>query len=294
MDVQGGRGICLGPLNTIGRIYQQTPISITVEGANLLTRNLIIFGQGAVRCHPFVLDELKCAQITDVAKAKIRFDQLAWSHLGYFCHQGVRALVLSIAKAYWIKATPLPIALRKHLRMATRFSVALAFVADLMMLCMGQKLKRDENMSARLGDMLSDLYGVACVLQYHCQQQCPDEDQCLVDVCCQDLLYHAQSSLDAILLHLPKAMALAVRVVVLPWGRPIAAVKDPTSLLACKQIVSSKAAWQRLFCVSFWTLKSKHPALRAAQALEAIQASRPLEKKITRGKQRSRFGSSAI
>lgn len=278
MDVQGGRGICLGPLNTIGRIYQQTPISITVEGANVLTRNLIIFGQGAVRCHPFVLDELKCAQLKDEKQAKVTFDRLLWRHLGYVCYQMLRAVGLSVAKAVWVPAKVLPGPLRKHLRMATRLGVGLACCADLMMLCMGQKLKRAEHLSARLGDVLSALYLTACVLQYHHQLQCPPEDEALVDVCCQDLLYQAQSALDALMEHVPTGLSWVFKVLLFPWGRPIKAVKDTAWLAANQGLVKSKGTRERLFA-HLLDAESSHPALRAYQALEKIAVSSPVEKK---------------
>jgi acyl-CoA dehydrogenase len=225
------------------------------------------------------LDELKCAGMADQKHAKIVFDKLIWRHIAYIGHQGIRALVLSLAKARWLRAASLPDKLRGHLRMATRLSVGLALCADVLMVCMGQKLKRQEHLSASLGDVLSDLYAVACVLQYHQQSQDAGAvDQLMVDVSCHDLLYHAQISLQDLLAHVPKGLAWILQALLFPWGKPIQKPKDTAWLALYQNMVTSPSGQQQLY-FDVLDSHSQHPALRAYQALEQIRTLRPIEKK---------------
>lgn len=141
MDVIGGKGICLGPSNFLGRAYQQIPIGITVEGANILTRSLIIFGQGAIRCHPFVLAEMQAAQKNDL----VGFDQALFGHMGFSIGNGVRALLLGLTGARFagVGADVAP-ETRRYYQQLTRFSSAFAFLSDVSMLVLGGGLKRKE------------------------------------------------------------------------------------------------------------------------------------------------------
>src|SRR5690606_19824749 len=151
----GGKGICLGPNNFIGRAYQQIPVSITVEGANILTRSLIIFGQGAIRCHPYVLKEMTAAREGD-AKA---FDKALWGHVAFTLCNGVRAFFMGLTGSHFVHV-PANVAPEntRYYQQLTRFSAAFAFLADISMLVMGGALKPREKLSARLGDILSMLY----------------------------------------------------------------------------------------------------------------------------------------
>src|SRR5690606_26046663 len=104
MDIHGGRGVILGPRNYIGRAYQGIPIAITVEGANILTRSMIIFGQGAIRCHPYLLKELEAAYDTDQERAQAAFDKALFSHIGFTISNKVRAFVLGLTGARFASA----------------------------------------------------------------------------------------------------------------------------------------------------------------------------------------------
>ena len=149
MDIHGGKGICLGPNNYLGRAYQQVPIAITVEGANILTRSLIIFGQGAIRCHPWVLKEMKAAR-EDSLDA---FDEAFWEHIKFTIGNAGRSLWLGITAGVGLPAPACPETKRYYQQM-TRFSSAFALLADVSMFIIGGSLKRKEKLSARLGDVL--------------------------------------------------------------------------------------------------------------------------------------------
>src|SRR5262245_40630476 len=166
MDIVGGKGICLGPNNWVGRGYQMTPIAITVEGANILTRTLIIFGQGAIRCHPYVLREMRAAKEMSGAEAAREFDDAFTSHIGHVISNAVRTWVHGVTSSR-LAHTPKHGApeLKHYYRFSGRLSAAFAFLADMSMMGMGGALKRKEKISGRLGDVLSMLYLISCMLK---------------------------------------------------------------------------------------------------------------------------------
>ncbi len=162
MDIHGGKAIILGPNNYLANTYNVIPVAITVEGANILTRNLIIFGQGALRCHPHLLAEMESAQSENLNA----FDQQFLQHIGFAFNSGMRALVRSFTAGIFIQAVPEG-PFKHYYQQLTRMSSALAFVADKAMILLGGELKRRESISARLGDVLSYLYMASCVLKYY-------------------------------------------------------------------------------------------------------------------------------
>ncbi len=222
-DVLSGRAIQQGPRNSIATAYRSTPVAITVEGANILTRNLMIFGQGAIRCHPYVFPEMEAARMDDLPA----FDQHLWGHIGFSINRAVRAFTLGLTGA---RLAPSPQAgvTARYFREMTRFSSALAFVSDLTMGVLGGKLKFKERLSARLGDVLSQLYIASAVLKYylHHGQQAADTPhmQWAID----NALHEIARAFDDFLANFPVAWARGImRVVVFPvgnWYRPVSDV----------------------------------------------------------------------
>src|SRR5438445_1368897 len=221
MDSHGGKGICLGPNNWVGRGYQMTPIAITVEGANILTRTLIIFGQGAIRAHPYVLREMRAAKELTGAEASREFDDALTSHIGHVLRNGVRAFIYGLTHAAF---APVPRSaspeLAHYFRNVSRLSTAFAFLADISMLAMGGALKRKEKISGRLGDVLSMMYLVSATLKHYEDLRVRD-DLPLVRWSVRDALYHAQQAIDQILSNFPvKALATLLRWTIFPLGTP--------------------------------------------------------------------------
>jgi acyl-CoA dehydrogenase len=221
MDIHGGKGICLGPNNWVGRGYQMTPIAITVEGANILTRTLIIFGQGAIRAHPYVLREMRAAKEMTGAEASREFDDAFTSHIGHVIRNGVRTLVYGLTHAAF---APVPKSaspeLAHYYRNVSRLSAAFAFLADVSMLAMGGALKRKEKISGRLGDVLSMMYLVSATLKRY-EDARVKEDLPLVRWSVRDALYHAQQAIDQVLSNFPmKWMATMLRWTIFPLGTP--------------------------------------------------------------------------
>ncbi len=219
MDVHGGRGLILGQSNYLAYAYMSVPIAITVEGANILTRNLIIFGQGAIRCHPFIFREMQAAQDEDAAAGLKEFDSLIFRHAGYCFSNFVRTLSLSLSSALVARA-PVNDATAKHYRQITRMSSSLALVSDISMMLLGGALKRKERLSSRLGDVLSNLYLATAVLKYYRDNGSKTEDLPYVDWNIQLAMYNCQIAFSEFFENLPnKPIAWLLKLVVFPFGR---------------------------------------------------------------------------
>ncbi|MFC4699299.1 acyl-CoA dehydrogenase FadE [Glaciecola siphonariae] len=219
MDVHGGKGICLGPNNYLGRAYQGTPISITVEGANILTRNMMIFGQGAMRCHPYVLDEIYAAQKEDKNEQLDAFDKAVWGHIGFAFGNTLRSLWFGLSKNR-LSATPFKDETSKYYRALQGYSANLALLTDISMGVLGGSLKRRERLSARLGDILSHLYLCSAVLKRYDEQGRLQEDLPFVHWAMQDSLHQIDVAIDDFIRNFPVApVAWTLRVLVQPFGK---------------------------------------------------------------------------
>ena len=219
MDIHGGRGLILGPANYLAYAYMSMPIAITVEGANILTRNLIIFGQGAIRCHPFIFREMQAAKDSDVEAGLKEFDSLIFRHAGYCFSNFVRTLSLSLSFGLVTRA-PVSDATARHYRQITRMSSSLALVSDIAMILLGGGLKRKERLSSRLGDVLSNLYLATAVLKYYRDQGGNQADLPFVDWNIQLAMYNCQVAFSEFFENLPnKPIAWLLKLVVFPFGR---------------------------------------------------------------------------
>lgn len=220
MDAHGGRLIQLGPKNYLGLYYIAQPISITVEGANILTRNLIIFGQGALRCHPFVRQEVEALEEPDQKVAIRRFDRLLFKHIGYILSNSLRCFLYGLTNGRWIRS-PVSDYTAKYYRQITRLSTALALVTDMAMGIMGGKLKQRERLSARLGDVLSYLYLACATLKYYQENQKPVSDLPFVDWILNDCLYQIANAFELFFVNFPhRSFARLVKNLIFPWGNP--------------------------------------------------------------------------
>lgn len=222
MDVHGGRGIMVGPRNYLSSAYQSVPVAITVEGANILTRSLMIFGQGAIRCHPYVFPEMEAAREDNLAE----FDKLLWGHIGFSMNRGVRALTLGLTGGALAKA-PVDGPTAKYYKQLERMSTSLAFVSDVTMGILGGELKRKERLSARLGDVLSHLYMASAVLKYYEDEGRPEEDLPHVRWCLDDSLNTIYEAFDEFFSNFPVGfVGAAMRRMVFPFGRSYRPVSD--------------------------------------------------------------------
>ncbi len=292
MDIIGGKGICLGPANFLGRAYQQIPIGITVEGANILTRSLILFGQGAIRCHPYVLEEMHAAQEKDAGKGLKRFDKAISAHIAYTVSNMVRTAFHGLTGSVFA-GTPDQCApeVRPYFRQMSRLSAGLAFAADLSMLSMGGDLKRKEKLSARLGDILAYLYIASCVLKRFESQGRPAEDLPLVHWAVQDALVKAEEAFKGVIANYPsRPLAALLKLVGFPFGYRLAAPKDSVGYQVARLLINPSAARARL-TNSVFLPESIHEQGRALEdGLHATIAAEKIESKVRAAQKQGVFG----
>ena len=282
MDIHGGKGICLGPNNWVGRGYQVLPVGITVEGANILTRTLIIFGQGAIRAHPYVLREMRAAKELKGAEASVEFDDAFTAHIGHTLSNGVRAFLHGLTRSMFA-AAPLGAApeVRHYYRQLTRLSAAFAFLADVSMLAMGGALKRKEKISGRLGDVLSMMYLVSATLKRYEDQGRLKADLPLVRWSVRDALYSAQEAIDQVLSNFPvKALAALLRWAIFPLGTPFRPPLDSRNHECARIALEPGAARDRL-TAGIYVPKGEADATGVLEAaFLAAVACEPIEKKF--------------
>jgi len=286
MDVQGGTGICMGPRNLIGRVYQAIPISITVEGANILTRSLITFGQGAVRCHPYVLKEMQAVGDSDSKRGASDFDRAFFGHIGFTISNVARAFYLGITGARFVRV-PGDKRAKKYYRQLTRMSAAFALVSDISMLVLGGELKRKEKLSGRLADVLSHLYLGSAALKRFEDQQCPDEDWPLLEWSCQESLYIIQKRLHELLANFPDRMvARCLRILIFPLGKPYAGPDDRLGHKVAGLILEPSEARDRLTRGVFTTSDTNEAMGRLEDGLVKVILAEPVEKKIQKAQRK--------
>ncbi len=287
MDIHGGKGICMGPKNYLAQGYIELPVSITVEGANILTRSMIIFGQGAVRCHPYVLPEMMAASNADPEAALKEFDEAIFAHLGFIASNKARSLVLGLTGGRLSRAPAGP--MKRYYQQFARFSAALAYMADVAMVTMGGELKRAEKLSARFGDLLSYLYIGSCVLRFFEEAKSPAEEIPVVTWICQDLLYKMQMQMDGILSNFPnKVLAKLIRhLIIFPLGKNITPPNDKLGARVARLLTEPTAFRERMAKDLYITPNDNNPAAKLTDIMEQVIAVEPLEKKLMSARKES-------
>jgi acyl-CoA dehydrogenase len=280
MDVQGGKGIMLGPRNYLGRGYQSIPIAITVEGANILTRSLIIFGQGAIRCHPFVLREMNAARNPDRKRGVDDFDRALFGHIGFTISNAARSLVMALTLARFRNVSDAG-PTRRYYQHIERFSASFAFATDVAMLTLGGYLKKKESISARLGDVLSSMYLASMVLKHHEDQGSPVADLPIVEWSCRELLYQAQEQLHGVLRNFPvRPMSWLMRVFIFPRGLTYFAPGDRLARSVAQLVQSSGESRDRVTAGVYREQREGSPLGALQRVLELAPAAEPIEKKL--------------
>lgn len=283
MDVHGGKAIMMGPKNYMGRSYMATPIAITVEGANILTRSLIIFGQGAIRCHPFVLAELEAAN-EDGQDGLKKFDKALFGHIGYAVSNITRSLILAITKSKYSKS-PVNTITKRYYQHINRYSAAFAVASDFAMLSLGGELKKKELLSARLGDVLSSLYLASTVLKHYENQGCKSDDLPLVEWSVRTLMYEAQEQLHNFLINMPnKILARFLRLVIFPRGRSYSPPPDGLTTKVARIITSVGESRERLSKTAYTSKGHNNPLGLLQEALELSEETILIEAKLQQAK----------
>ncbi len=291
MDVAGGKGICMGPGNILGLVYQQMPIGITVEGANILTRSLILFGQGAIRCHPYLLKEMQAAQQSDLKQGLIAFDRVFWKHMAHIVGNGLRSIGHGLT-AGRVASSPYDVApeMQRYYRSLARTSAAFAFVADLCMLILGGTLKRKEKLSARLGDILSQMFLMSCVLKRYDMQGRIQEDRDVARWALEDCQDKIRIAFEGVFANFPiAALGPVLKRLLFPWGMPGRAPSDALGHRVAQKFANAGAARDRLTPVCVVQKTVEDPVGVIELALDAMLACEPIEAKIRAAEKQGRF-----
>ena len=282
MDVHGGKGIIMGPNNYLGRSWQGAPIFITVEGANILSRNLMIFGQGAIRCHPYVLKEMALAGREDRDQALLEFDQLLLQHIGFAVSNAASSLILSLSLGSFGQV-PGDNLSQPYFRALNRLAAAFAMLADFSMMLLGGDLKRRERLSARLGDALSHLYLASAALKRYHDLDYPEHSRPLLRWALEESLALGEQALDELLSNFPnRLMGGALRVLVFPLGRRHRGPSDELDAQVAEIIGrnSGDPALEEILAGCYRPQAEKDPVGALQLAMNLLESTQPIRKKL--------------
>ena len=280
MDILGGKGIILGPRNFAGRAWQAAPIMITVEGANIMTRSLMIFGQGAILCHPWVMKEMKAVQLEDPRQRLGQFDTALFGHIRFAISNAVRSWWYGLTGTK-LGSAPGDAYTRRYFRKLNRYSAALAVMADTSMLLLGGKLKFKESLSGRLGDVLSQLYIASAMLKRHQDEGSPAGDQPLLAYAFHDAINKIETALSTALRNFPiRPVAWLLWPVIFPWGRRAQAPGDRLGHKVASLLMTPCDARDRLAAGVFTTPGEHNPAGRIVGYLPKFVLAEPVERKF--------------
>lgn len=284
MDIVGGKGICLGPSNFLARSYQGAPIAITVEGANILTRSMIIYGQGAIRCHPYVLNEMEAAY-SESSDALDKFDSALAGHVSFTMSNLVRSLWFGLTDGRG-SDTPTPSnktdkQTQRYYQQLNRYSANLALLSDISMAVLGGSLKRRERLSARLGDILSQLYLGSATLKRFESEGSHAEDLPLVHWGMQDSLRQTEVAIDEFLANFPNpVIGRLLRVVLMPFGRIRRAPNDKLDSQVAHILQTPSETRSRIGRGQYLEATEYNPVGKIEKALEVILQAEPLFDKV--------------
>ncbi len=289
MDIHAGRGVIKGPRNYIARVYQAIPISITVEGANILTRSLMIFGQGSIRSHPYLLREMEAAQMENKKQGLQEFDSVFYQHIQRNIQLFGRSLLLALTGSHIAEAPDIHPKTRRYFQHMSRFSAAFALLSDVTLMTLGGELKRKEKLSARLGDCLSYLYLGSAVLKKFHDDKCPKEDVPLMEWAIKHCLHLTQQALHEALKNYPSPLlGVLMRGLIFPLGRRMEPAGDEIEDAIADLLLTPSIARDRLVEGVYRNTRPDDPVGRVENAfllkVAAADAEKTLKKALKSGK----------
>jgi acyl-CoA dehydrogenase len=286
MDVHAGKSVIDGPLNYLGNLYRAVPVGITVEGANILTRNLIIFGQGAIRCHPHLLKEMLALENPDREQGLTDFDQAFWKHVGHS--------ITNFFRAWWRSWTagllaPAPADVgnaKEFYKQLSRYSACFALVSDIALLTLGGALKRKEMLSARLGDILSELYLLSAALKRFEDEGEQETDFPLLAWNMETGYEIIDDRFDEIFSNLPsRVAAFLLRAIVQPGGRRRRGPTDRLTVQCAELLMSPSDARERIL-PDLYLGRGDEGIARLERAFMLVHETEPVRKKVRAAKLR--------
>jgi len=270
MDIHAGKAVVIGPSNYLARHYEGAPVAITVEGANILTRSMIVYGQGAIRCHPYVLQEMEAAHDPDSAAGLDAFDRALWGHVGHILSCLSRSLVLGLTNGRMAQPTVASAASR-HAQRVDRYSAALALMSDAAMALLGGKLKFKESISARLGDVLAQLMIVSAAIKRFETDGTHQEDEVLLEWIACRAFVEIEKAIDGVLCNLDnRPAAWVLRFFIFPFGRRARPASDKVVRDIAQLMQTPSRARKRLTAGQFLPQSLDHPTALLQTGLEAV------------------------
>lgn len=280
MDIHGGHGICMGPHNFLCRNYQLIPVGITVEGANILTRTMIIFGQGTLRSHPYLLKEVAAFHDLDKPRGLREFDKALFAHSGFILSNIVRSFWMGLTGARLLR-TPGDKVTAHYYRQLVRMSSAFALTTDFCLAVLGGSLKRKEKISGRLADALSNMYVLTAILKHHENEGEPADDIPLLRWACDDALLNIQTALKGVMTNLPvPIIGRLLNFLVFPLTKPYQGPDDRQGRDVARLLLSPTAARERLTRGIFASTDTADAAGRIDHALEYVLKTEHLDKRL--------------
>ena len=283
MDIHGGRGICMGPSNYIARAYQSVPVGITVEGANILTRSMIIFGQGAIRCHPYLVREMEAATMPESAAADMAFDQALRGHAEYFLTNYCRAFIYGLSASH-LAPSPDSGRIGDYYRRLGQMSAAFAVCSDLVLMILGGSFKRKEKLSGRFADALGYMFYASAALKKFEADGQPRSDLPLVEWTAKYCLYQVQMALDEILRNFPiKWLGVIIRHSIFPLGLSLRLPNDSLGHRVASLLIRPGAARDRLTDGIYITDDPEDITGCLEDAMRKVVKAEPIERRVRRG-----------
>ncbi len=281
MDVVAGRGVISGPRNFMARTYQAVPIAITVEGANILTRSLMVFGQGAIRCHPFIVEEIEAAGMEDQDQAVAQFDGVFFRHMAHTSGNALHALVLGLSHGLLTRA-PQQGGIGRYYRQLNRFSAAFAMLTDVTLLSIGGGLKARQRLSGRMADCLVQLYYASAVIKQWHSEGYPEAHRPLVEWSLQMALHELQEQMRALIDNFPvKLLRWPLRLLVFPLGAiGLRKPDDGLGTQVAMSIVKDTPLRERLVQGVYLSDKADDSLGRVLETYRLANESRPLRDRL--------------
>ncbi len=283
MDIHGGKAVIDGPQNYLGSLYRAVPVGITVEGANILTRNLIVFGQGAVRAHPYLLAEMNALRDEDRTRGLEEFDKSLWAHVGHSIKTLFRAWGRSWSGGIFAPAPEAGAATRFY-RQLSRYSSAFALTADMALLTLGGALKRKEMISARLGDVLSELYLLSAALKRWEEEGRQQADLAALEWCMASGFRTIENRLAEILGNLPnRFVGVMLKFFLQPWGARVLGPSDRV-VHECAQLILEPSAARDRLTADLSHVDDDRGVARLEKAFKLYVASEDVRKRLQAAK----------
>ncbi|TBW50170.1 acyl-CoA dehydrogenase [Marinobacter halodurans] len=280
MDVVAGRGVITGPRNFLARAYQAVPIGITVEGANILTRSLMIFGQGAIRCHPYIVREIEAAGMDDERKAVRAFDDVFFDHMAHTTRNALRSFVLGLSHGR-LEPTPGRGGLQRYYRQLARFSSAFSVLTDVTLLAIGGGLKARQRLSGRMADCLVALYYASAIIKQWHEEGYPADNRPVVEWGLQRCLYDFQTAMKALIENFPvPALRWPLKRLVFPIGAWLKVPDDRLGEEVALSIVKDAPVRERIVRGVYQPVNPDDPVGRVLHAYNMANACRDARERL--------------